>query len=159
MTKGHQKNHQEKTLARKFAFKFLYQKTSEELSSKINPSILEDEMNEFEESYTAPDDEHSDNDLGHETRFFGRRLVLDTFASYEQTMSYLNPCLEPRTLDKLDRLERTIVLLGATEMSTRKDTPTPVVINEYVEMAKQYGNQKSYTFVNGVLDKLAKATR
>lgn len=153
------KSHQDKTLARKYAFKFLYHKSSEEFGTKTPPETLEGEMDEFEESYTAPDDEHSDNELGHETRFFGRRLVLDTFSSYETTISVLAPCLEPRTLDKLDRLERTIVLLGATEMSTRKDTPTPVVINEYVEMAKEYGNQKSYTFVNGVLDKLAKAIR
>lgn len=147
---------QEKTLARKFAFKFLYHKSSDELATPTNANELESEMDEFEESYTAPDDEHADNELSNETRIFGRRLVLDTFSQYENTMKVLAPCIEPRSLDKLDRLERTIVLLGATEMNTRKDTPTPVIINEYVEMAKEFGNQKSYTFVNGVLDKLSK---
>ena len=116
-------------------------------------------MDDFEESYTKPDEEHEDNELGHETRFFGRRLVIDSFRECDVVKELLTPALGNRSLEKLDRLERTIVLLGATEMYTRKDTPTPVVINEYVEMAKEYGNEKSYTFVNGVLDNLAKAIR
>lgn len=152
------KGHSEKTLARKYAFKFLYQKTLEDLKLSNEVEDLENQMDEFEESYTAPDEEHADNELGLETKSFGRKLVLDTFAESNQTQKILGPCLEPRTLDKLDRLERTIIFLGATEMHT-KDTPTPVIINEYVEMAKEFGNQKSYTFVNGVLDKLAKAIR
>lgn len=155
MAKGHAK----KTLARKYAFKFLYQKSLDEYQNQLSTDQIESEMDEFDESYLAPDEEHSDNELEHETRFFGRRLVLDTFSNIVKVSGYLAPCLEPRSLDKLDHLERTLILLGATEMLTRQETPRPVIINEYIEMAKEYGNQKSYTFVNGVLDKLGKVLR
>lgn len=153
------KGHLQKTLARKFAFKFLYHKSIEELNSKPLKEDTESDIDEFEESYIAPDEEHADNELSLESKNFGRRLIHDTFSNYQVLMQALNPCLEPRNLDKLDMLERTIVVLGATEIQTQKDTPTAIVINEYVEMAKEYGNQKSYTFVNGVLDKFAKVTR
>lgn len=155
MANGHAK----KTLARKYAFKFLYQKSLNEFSAGTAASDLEHEMDEFDESYVAPDDEHEDNELENETRFFGRRLVLDTFSNIATVRERLAPCLEPRSIEKLDHLERTIILLGTTEMLTRQDTPRPIIINEYIEMAKEFGNQKSYTFVNGVLDKLAKALR
>ncbi|MBH48273.1 MAG: transcription antitermination factor NusB [Halobacteriovorax sp.] len=153
------KGHLQKTLARKFAFKFLYHKSLEEMQSTPDREDTQAEMDEFEESYIAPDDEHADNDLSLESKTFGRKLIIDTFAHYSDILKALNPCLEPRSLDKLDMLERTIVILGAAEIQTQKDTPAAIVINEYVEMAKEYGNQKSYTFVNGVLDKFSKAIR
>tara|TARA_R110000868_G_scaffold99515_2_gene273778 strand:+ start:2699 stop:3166 length:468 start_codon:yes stop_codon:yes gene_type:complete len=153
------KGHLQKTLARKFAFKFLYHKSLEELESNPDREDTQVEMDDFEESYVAPDDEHADNDLSLESKTFGRKLIIDTLANYSDILKVLTPCLEPRNLDKLDLLERTIVVLGCAEIFTQKDTPAAIVINEYVEMAKEYGNQKSYTFVNGVLDKFSKATR
>ncbi|PIP90182.1 MAG: transcription antitermination factor NusB [Bdellovibrionales bacterium CG12_big_fil_rev_8_21_14_0_65_38_15] len=153
------KGHIQKTLARKYAFKFLYPKSLANYEASPAEADTKAELDEFDESYIAPDEEHEDNELSLESKTFGRKLILSAFSSFDQILSDLNPCLAPRTLDKLDMLERTIVILGACELKTQHDTPAAIVINEYVEMAKEYGNQKSYTFVNGVLDKFAKATR
>ncbi len=153
------KGHIQKTLARKYAFKFLYPKSLANYEASPSANDTKAELDEFDESYIAPDDEHADNDLSLEAKTFGRKLILNAFSNFNQVLTELNPCLAPRTLDKLDMLERTIVILGACELKTELDTPAAIVINEYVEMAKEYGNQKSYTFVNGVLDKFAKATR
>lgn len=60
-----------------------------------------------------------------------------------------------RAKEQLDGVERAILRLGACELRSRPDVPWRVVIDEYVELAKLFGAQDSYKYVNGVLDKLA----
>jgi N utilization substance protein B len=54
-----------------------------------------------------------------------------------------------------DAVGRAILFLALTELKTRPDVPTKVVINEAVELAKRYGPAQSFRFVNAVLDKVA----
>ena len=49
--------------------------------------------------------------------------------------------------------------MAATELNERIDVPYRVVIDEYVALAKLFGAEDGYKFVNGVLDKLARETR
>jgi len=54
-------------------------------------------------------------------------------------------------------IDRSILRLAFGEMTSNFDaTPPAVAINEAVELAKEFGSEKSPAFVNGVLDKLAK---
>ena len=55
-------------------------------------------------------------------------------------------------LDRMARVDRNILRLGAFELLHRPGTPAPVVLNEAVELAKEYGDEGSGSFVNGVLD-------
>jgi N utilization substance protein B len=64
-----------------------------------------------------------------------------------------------RGLDQLDAVGHSILLLGLAELKHRDDVPSTVVINEAVELAKQYGAADSYKFVNAVLDKAARELR
>ena len=48
------------------------------------------------------------------------------------------------------------VLRIATYEILYHDTPTPVAINEAIELARQYGSEESARFVNGILDKLSR---
>lgn len=66
--------------------------------------------------------------------------------------------LHDRTLAELGQAERTILRIAAYEL-THTDVPHPVTINEWVEIAKDFGAMNSYRFINGVLDKLATAVR
>ena len=59
----------------------------------------------------------------------------------------------------LDPIERAILRLGAYELKNKLDVPTKVVINEMIELAKIFGSDNSYKFINGVMDKLAKNLR
>jgi transcription antitermination protein NusB len=70
----------------------------------------------------------------------------------------LAPVLD-RSVDDLDRVELALLRLGAFELSERIDVPYRVVIDEYVELAKGYGAEDSYKYVNGVLDRLAATLR
>jgi len=49
-------------------------------------------------------------------------------------------------------IERAILWIGLCEFSFHKDTPSIVVINEAIELAKVFGAQDSFQFINGVLD-------
>ena len=57
-----------------------------------------------------------------------------------------------RPNEQLDPVERAIIWIGLIELLSYQDTPAIVVINEAIELAKIYGAQDSYQFINGVLD-------
>ncbi len=61
-------------------------------------------------------------------------------------------------LERMSRVDRNILRLGATELVGSPDVPVKVVINEAVELAKRFGTAESSAFVNGVLDRVAAAT-
>lgn len=64
-----------------------------------------------------------------------------------------------REYSRLSPVERGILLLAGYELAHRPDVPYRAVINEAVELAKDYGGTDGYKFVNGVLDKLAARLR
>ena len=72
--------------------------------------------------------------------------------------AHLQPILD-RPVAQLDAVERAILRMGAFELTHRQDIPWRVVINEYVELAREFGAEQSHKYVNGVLDKLARRTR
>ena len=55
-------------------------------------------------------------------------------------------------------VDRSILRLAHYEM-TAGDTPPKVVINEAIELAKEFGSEKSPMFINGVLDKIFRTLR
>lgn len=61
-----------------------------------------------------------------------------------------------RPPQQLDPIERAILRMGTYELEARIDIPYRVVINEAVELAKQFGAEQSHRYINGVLDKVAR---
>jgi transcription antitermination protein NusB len=55
-------------------------------------------------------------------------------------------------LDRLSRIDRSILRIGATELLHLEDLPPKVAIQEAVRLADRYGGSESPRFVNGVLD-------
>ena len=58
-------------------------------------------------------------------------------------------------LERMTRVDRNLLRLGAWELVTKTDVPRAVVLDEAVELAKRYGTEESGAFVNGVLDRIA----
>ncbi len=63
------------------------------------------------------------------------------------------------TWARVDRLVRAILMAGAYELLHRKDVPPRVAINEYVEVAHAFYDKGEPTFVNSVLDRVARQAR
>lgn len=57
-------------------------------------------------------------------------------------------------IGRMPCVDRNILRMGAFEI-LNKEVPTPVVINEALEIAKKYGGAESRAFVNGILDRIA----
>ncbi|MCY4471306.1 MAG: transcription antitermination factor NusB [Kistimonas sp.] len=70
----------------------------------------------------------------------------------------LVPLLD-REFDRLDPVERAALRLGCFEMMERLEVPYRVVINEGIELARRYGAQGSYKYINNILDQLARRLR
>jgi transcription antitermination protein NusB len=58
-------------------------------------------------------------------------------------------------LERMARVDRNVLRLGAWELLQSRDVPRAVILDEAVELAKLYGSEESGAFVNGVLDRLA----
>ncbi|MEY6431801.1 transcription antitermination factor NusB [Thioalkalicoccus limnaeus] len=64
-----------------------------------------------------------------------------------------------RPLSQVDPVERAILRLGAFELLFCPDVPYQVAINEAIDLAKLFGAEQGHRYVNGVLDRLARAAR
>lgn len=67
--------------------------------------------------------------------------------------------MEGWAIARLDAVLRATLRTGVCEMLTREDIDAPVIINEYVEIAKSFFDGSEPKITNGVLDKLAKVLR
>jgi len=64
-----------------------------------------------------------------------------------------------RALEDVDPIELAILRIGTYEMMHRVDVPYRVVLNEAVELAKEFGGTDGHKYVNSVLDKLGNKLR
>jgi len=63
------------------------------------------------------------------------------------------------SLGRLPAVDRQLLRLGAYELLERREIPVAVVIDEAVELAKQYSTEESGRYVNGVLAAIARELR
>jgi N utilization substance protein B len=58
-------------------------------------------------------------------------------------------------LERMARVDRNVLRLGAWELLHSQAVPRAVILDEAVELAKRFGSEESSAFVNGVLDRIA----
>lgn len=91
-------------------------------------------------------------------------LIGDMVAALEargpEIDSALQSALDDRwTIARLAATDRAVLRVGVAELMSRPGSPARVVIDEAIEIARTYGSEESGRFVNGVLDKAARAQR
>ncbi|BCX49153.1 antitermination factor nusB, nutilization substance protein B [Haloferula helveola] len=85
------------------------------------------------------------------------RIADAVLAEKPQIDERLNAVVENFAPERIDPIDRAILRLGTWEILSNPDVPTPVAINEAIELAKKFGTTDSGRFVNGILDKIAKS--
>lgn len=65
----------------------------------------------------------------------------------------------PWTLDKLEEIIVQIIRFGCFELKYMKNNPAKSIINEYVDICASFFDEKQTTFVNAILDNLARKFR
>jgi N utilization substance protein B len=90
-------------------------------------------------------------------QLFARDLVAAATEKSTEIDELITNASKNWRIDRMSRVDRNILRLGACELLAFRDVPTKVVINEAVELAKRFGTAESSAFVNGVLDRIATA--
>ncbi len=84
---------------------------------------------------------------------FVRDIVYGVFDNVSNIDEIISKYLDNWDLDRLGKTDKAILRLGTYEM-LYYDTPKVVVINEAVELAKKYSDDKVVKLINAVLDKI-----
>ena len=85
-------------------------------------------------------------------------LLKESIRENESITQGLMPFLD-RPIEHLDCLERSVLQLASAELLYHPDIPYKVILNEAIDLAKRFGAEHSYSYVNAVLDKAARQWR
>ena len=102
--------------------------------------------------------EHDEYKLAKTDVDYFKLLLRGTITHHMELDSRIADLLD-RPVDELDTIERAILHIGCYELEHHSDIPWNSVVNESVELAKMFGAEDSYKYINGVLDKVAKDLR
>lgn len=142
---------QARSAARLAAVQALYQQSME---GTALPRLL-DEFHQHRLGADLDDAQMADAEVS-----FFDDLVSGTLARQEEIDSLLEKRLaQGWTLQRLDKTMLQILRAGTYELLARADVPTGSAINEYVDVAHAFFQEREAKFVNGVLDAIAKAVR
>ena len=95
--------------------------------------------------------------LDEEDLLYVNQMLEGVDAHTPQLDEYVSRYAKDWTIDRIARVDLSILRVAIYEMLYRKDdVPAGAAINEAVELAKRYGGERSYAFVNGILGSVAK---
>jgi N utilization substance protein B len=64
-----------------------------------------------------------------------------------------------RSIASIDPVERAVLRIGVYELLFRPELPYRVVLNEGINLAKEFGAAHGHKYVNGILDRVAHKSR
>ena len=85
-----------------------------------------------------------------------KNLLNGVEANKEEIDKIIEKNLQNWKLDRISKVNLTILRLGVYEIAFDENVPKKVALNEAIELGKLYSDQKSVSFINGVLDKVLK---
>lgn len=90
---------------------------------------------------------------------FANRIVRGTFERREDIDRMLTAHAQNWRIERMAVIDRVVLRIGVFEMLADADTPSKVIINEAIELARSFSGEESVPFVNGVLDGVRKELR
>lgn len=94
----------------------------------------------------------SNFDVPPKARGFAKRLVMGVCEHRDELDGMIREASRNWRLERMSRVDRNILRIGAFEVAFGNDVPAKVAIDEAVEVGKAFGAADSGGFVNGVLD-------
>lgn len=94
----------------------------------------------------------NESELGAIDRPFAEALLKGVLEHHEDLCKAIQEHAPGWTLERMDPVSRCVLCVGAYEMMYAKEAPPAVIINEAIEIAKEFGTDESGKFVNGVLN-------
>ena len=124
--------HTSRKLALSTIFSWLFTEPDTDLSINISKEILESEGIEYNDKLT-------------------KFIVEGVQENIKEIDKIIEECAPEWPLDKIAKIDLVILRIAIFEILYGKKTPVKVAIDEAVEIAKDFGNDTSHKFVNGVL--------
>ncbi len=133
--------------ARQFVFQFYYHEIFEKNFSYQTKEELNLALENFSKSISYPI----------EYKPYVENLLTTVNKEFKKIEELVVKQLENWSIDRVTLIDKSILYLGTCEIQfLNPKTPANIAINEYVEIAKTFGNEKSHAFINGILDKISK---
>ncbi|MBS4209643.1 transcription antitermination factor NusB [Bacillus sp. FJAT-50079] len=86
---------------------------------------------------------------------FLQNLVEGILANKKEIDEEISKHLERWSIDRLAKVDVNILRIGVFELLFSDEVPDNVAINEAIEIAKLFGDEKSGKFINGILSKIS----
>jgi N utilization substance protein B len=100
----------------------------------------------------------SDKKENRDVKEFTEKLVRGTLDKLDEIDKVIEKITENWLLKRMAVVDRNILRFAVYEILYREDIPSAVTINEAIEISKKYSSTEAASFLNGVLDRLAKET-
>ncbi|SHJ65489.1 transcription antitermination factor NusB [Tepidibacter formicigenes] len=130
-------------------------KISRELAMKLFYQI------EMTKDYTIERVEDFIEENSHEN--FDKDYILNVGSKFienkDEVDEFITKYSKGWKLDRIAKVDLSIIRLAIVELIYREDIPFKVSINEAVELAKKYANEDSSSFINGVLGSVLNDTQ
>lgn len=133
-------------LAREEVFKIIFGVEATESTS--------DELKQAFDIYLQNNEEFI-NTLTEKQLEFINTSIAEIIKNYDYIKDVIKENTTNWAYERIGVVERTLLIEAGYEILIKK-TPIEVIANEVVELAKEYGNEKSYEFVNGILANIEK---
>jgi N utilization substance protein B len=95
--------------------------------------------------------------LDEEVASFARLILAGTLERIADVDEAIRAHLQNWTFERLKRVDLAVLRIGAYSLLYQRDIPAQITIDEAIEIAKEYGSEDSYRFINGVLDGIWKS--
>jgi transcription antitermination protein NusB len=99
----------------------------------------------------------ADEDLDLTSVNFARHLFHEVLKSREWTDTTISSLAHNWRLERIAVIDQIVLRMAMTELRVMPDVPAKVVLNEAIELVKQYSTAESSSFVNGILDSFLKS--
>ena len=86
--------------------------------------------------------------------FFAKCLLDDSISHRDENMELVHKHLKNWDADRLAYMDTIILQVAITELLYFPEIALEVTLNEYIEIAKEYSGDKSYLFINGIMNEI-----
>ncbi len=128
--------------AREYALQILFQ------LDVTNNEFSNDVLKNFWENIKEDDD----------VKEFANDIVIGTRENINSIDKIIKKTAEHWAINRIAVVDRNILRAATYELLYRSDIPPSVVMNEAIEISKKFSTEDSASFINGILDKIAKKT-
>ncbi len=94
--------------------------------------------------------------LGEEGLVFPRLIISGTIENIEEIDTQIKANLANWDFNRLNRVDLAIIRISVYSLLFQKDMHPSIVIDEAVDICKEFGSDESYRFVNAILDSIRK---